>query len=488
MSMFSLNVASRNPQMDMSELQAVILAGPGKSLSPLTQGTPKALLPIAGKPMISYSLQWIESAGIKDVLIVAAQSHGDQLTTYVRSLEGRRPELVLVDDHLGSGAALRKVLDKLRQTNVVVMSVDTIPADSPMVLLDQFRTHNAAMLALYYGAAPDAAADQVIGLAPLNPVRDRTSVAPATGVARLVAASLRAKVTEASGPGMPLRLDMLREFPTVRMVRAQDAHLYIFRTETLRSMLGDKAGSIQRETVPALIKSQYVTNAAKSLSPGTVSPDDMDVDHDHDHDREADAANQASMAIAGLTPSNGTLQSRPVILAYLSQAGADASPSTVGASSMDLATTTAAASGAPLHAQLAAIGHPGARANTPAGYAELNRTLAKLAGEHRVAATADLAPRTQVGPESMVGDQTRVGERSSVKKSVVGARCVIGRNVKLVNCVLMDGVAIDDEVKLESCIVCPLAQVGEKCTLKDSIVAAKVVVPRETTAKNELFS
>ncbi|KAJ3370357.1 hypothetical protein GGF31_004187 [Allomyces arbusculus] len=486
MSMFSLNVASRNPQMDMSELQAVILAGPGKSLSPLTQGTPKALLPIAGKPMISYSLQWIESAGIKDVLIVAAQSHGDQLTTYVRSLEGRRPELVLVDDHLGSGAALRKVLDKLRQTNVVVMSVDTIPADSPMVLLDQFRTHNAAMLALYYGAAPDAAADQVIGLAPLNPVRDRTSVAPSTGVARLVAASLRAKVTEASGPGMPLRLDMLREFPTVRMVRAQDAHLYIFRTETLRSMLGDKAGSIQRETVPALIKSQYVTSSAKSPSPGAVSPDDMDVDHDHD--READAANQSSMAIAGLTTSNGTLQSRPVILAYLSQAGADASTSSVGGSSMDLTTTTAAASGAPLHAQLAAIGHPGARANTPAGYAELNRTLAKLAGEHRVAATADLAPRTQVGPESMVGDQTRVGERSSVKKSVVGARCVIGRNVKLVNCVLMDGVAIDDEVKLESCIVCPLAQVGEKCTLKDSIVAAKMVVPRETTAKNELFS
>lgn len=37
-----------------------------------------------------------------------------------------------------------------------------------------------------------------------------------------------------------------------------------------------------------------------------------------------------------------------------------------------------------------------------------------------------------------------MGERSNVKKSVVGRHCVIGRNVKILGCVIMDFVTIGD--------------------------------------------
>lgn len=45
--------------------QAVILCGPGTSLHPFTDALdlPKALLPIANKPMLHYPLEWCEKAG-----------------------------------------------------------------------------------------------------------------------------------------------------------------------------------------------------------------------------------------------------------------------------------------------------------------------------------------------------------------------------------------------------------------------------------------
>jgi translation initiation factor eIF-2B subunit gamma len=47
--------------------QAVILCGPGTSLYPFTgaEDLPKALLPIANKPMLHYPLEWCEDAGFR---------------------------------------------------------------------------------------------------------------------------------------------------------------------------------------------------------------------------------------------------------------------------------------------------------------------------------------------------------------------------------------------------------------------------------------
>jgi translation initiation factor eIF-2B subunit gamma len=50
-----------------------------------------------------------------------------------------------------------------------------------------------------------------------------------------------------------------------------------------------------------------------------------------------------------------------------------------------------------------------------------------------------------VGPDSLVGEGTRVDERCSVKHSVIGAHCQIGKNVKIVNSILMDNVSLGDK-------------------------------------------
>jgi N-acetyl-alpha-D-muramate 1-phosphate uridylyltransferase len=51
-------------------MRAMILAaGRGERLRPLTDQTPKPLLPIAGQPLIAHQLQWLERAGIRDIVI-----------------------------------------------------------------------------------------------------------------------------------------------------------------------------------------------------------------------------------------------------------------------------------------------------------------------------------------------------------------------------------------------------------------------------------
>ena len=55
-----------------------------------------------------------------------------------------------------------------------------------------------------------------------------------------------------------------------------------------------------------------------------------------------------------------------------------------------------------------------------------------------------LLPLLQVGTDTIVGTGTKIGEKTSVKRSVVGDHCNIGKNVKISNCVIMDYVTIED--------------------------------------------
>ena len=46
--------------------------------------------------------------------------------------------------------------------------------------------------------------------------------------------------------------------------------------------------------------------------------------------------------------------------------------------------------------------------------------------------------------DNSIGDFTRVEEKSTIKKSIIGKHCVIGKMVKIVGCVLLDHCVISD--------------------------------------------
>jgi NDP-sugar pyrophosphorylase family protein len=88
-------------------LEAIILAG-GKAerLGEAAEGKPKALVPIAGRPLAAYQLRLLAKAGVDRVIISCSAG---QEEVFERELEGLGIELVTVGEPepLGRGGGLR---------------------------------------------------------------------------------------------------------------------------------------------------------------------------------------------------------------------------------------------------------------------------------------------------------------------------------------------------------------------------------------------
>jgi NDP-sugar pyrophosphorylase family protein len=65
-------------------MKAMILAaGLGTRLRPLTDTTPKALIPIRGKPLLYYLIQRLKKAGVSEI-IINVHHHGAQIIEYFK--------------------------------------------------------------------------------------------------------------------------------------------------------------------------------------------------------------------------------------------------------------------------------------------------------------------------------------------------------------------------------------------------------------------
>src|SRR5690606_25413559 len=59
-------------RIDQFPVKAIILsAGQGRRLLPLTENTPKCLLPVSGKPVIAWQIDTLLASGIQEIVIVA---------------------------------------------------------------------------------------------------------------------------------------------------------------------------------------------------------------------------------------------------------------------------------------------------------------------------------------------------------------------------------------------------------------------------------
>ncbi|MGH7736282.1 MAG: sugar phosphate nucleotidyltransferase [Candidatus Tyrphobacter sp.] len=95
----------------MDDVQAIILVGgEGTRLRPLTYGTPKPMVPIAGVPFLARSLERLFAAGITDV-ILAAGYMPSAITEYFGdgSSLGMRVTYAIEETPLGTAGALKNV-------------------------------------------------------------------------------------------------------------------------------------------------------------------------------------------------------------------------------------------------------------------------------------------------------------------------------------------------------------------------------------------
>jgi len=123
-------------------MQAVILAGgEGSRLRPLTRSRPKALIPVANRPILDYVIEAVTSAGIQDITVVVGYRK-EQVLKYLNSLE-TEVTTVVQKKQLGTADAL------LCATDYVDGSFLVLPGDnyiSPLSV-QKMREEKCAVLA-----------------------------------------------------------------------------------------------------------------------------------------------------------------------------------------------------------------------------------------------------------------------------------------------------------------------------------------------------
>ncbi len=120
-------------------MKAIIpVAGSGSRLRPVTLETPKAMVPVAGKPVLEYLLDQVTGMGIRDVVLVISPS-GDAIRRFVGRRDDLEARYVVQHEPLGIGHAVRLCGDLVDDEPLLVLLGDVIYLSDFAFLTDESR-------------------------------------------------------------------------------------------------------------------------------------------------------------------------------------------------------------------------------------------------------------------------------------------------------------------------------------------------------------
>lgn len=124
-------------------MKAVILAGgSGTRGKPYTDFFPKAMIPINGKPLIHYIIDYIGSFKIIDEILIVSDFNGlgGQIQNYLKNIVFRKKITFIQDSQSGTAGDLVHVSNKLRGTSEFLLwFVDNLCAIDLKKMLQQFK-------------------------------------------------------------------------------------------------------------------------------------------------------------------------------------------------------------------------------------------------------------------------------------------------------------------------------------------------------------
>jgi mannose-1-phosphate guanylyltransferase len=200
-------------------VQALVLAGgEGTRLRPLTLTTPKPVMPLAGRPFLSFMLDWVHSHGADEVILSCGFMSDEVKSVLGDIYDGMRLRHVTEDEPLGTAGPVRLAHDEgLLEERVLVLNGDVLTDIDLSAELDQHeRTGARATLALY-------------------PVGDTSSYG-------VVPTGDDGQVTEFIEKGGG-------EAPTNRI----NAGAYVIERDVIESIPSGRAVSFERELFPSLV-------------------------------------------------------------------------------------------------------------------------------------------------------------------------------------------------------------------------------------------
>jgi mannose-1-phosphate guanylyltransferase len=200
-------------------MQALVLAGgEGTRLRPLTYTTPKPVMPLAGRPFLSFMLDWARSHGVDEVILSCGFMSNDVRRVLGDIYDGMRLRYVVEEVPLGTAGPVRLAYESgLLEERLLVLNGDVLTdIDLTGELEAHTRTGARVTLALY-------------------PVEDTSSygVVPTDDEGRV-----EAFLEKSAGPA-----------PTNRI----NAGAYVVEREVVEGMASGRAVSFEREVFPALV-------------------------------------------------------------------------------------------------------------------------------------------------------------------------------------------------------------------------------------------
>ena len=141
----------------------MLAGGEGTRLRPLTHTTPKPVMPLAGRPFLSFMLGWASSHGVDEV-ILSCGFMSDAVKRVLGDIyEGMRLRYVIEEEPLGTAGPVRLAYDEgVLEERLFVLNGDVLTdIDLTAELEQHVRTGARATLALYpvddtssYGVVP----------------------------------------------------------------------------------------------------------------------------------------------------------------------------------------------------------------------------------------------------------------------------------------------------------------------------------------------
>ena len=113
--------------MSLNVKSAIILAaGFGKRMRHLTHKVPKPLINFKGKPLIRYSIDFLESLNVQEI-VINVHYKSDQIKEFVRSLNNSK---IKISDEsseiLDTGGGVKKAMGLINGTESIVINSDVL--------------------------------------------------------------------------------------------------------------------------------------------------------------------------------------------------------------------------------------------------------------------------------------------------------------------------------------------------------------------------
>ncbi|KAF7188309.1 putative translation initiation factor eIF-2B subunit gamma [Pseudocercospora fuligena] len=466
-------------------LQAIILCGPGESLSTFTsipKDFPKALIPIANRPMVWYPLDWCYRMGINDITLVtppeSQQALESALATHpaLTSLPSPKPELIAPADltpTTGTGLLLRlPEVQKAITSDFVVLPCDLISELDGTRLIQQWMTLNPLSisargtkrkggLAVFYpthgleGISHKKDETDFIATVPLDvPAVPAPQGSLRPDIEQLAIAmptdTLNDKVEDGKGT-FQLRSQLSGKYGRVNMkTKHRDAHIYIFpKWVKDYAARNERFDSISEDVLGWWAKAQWQNGLSEKISLDEALGQTADSSEDMESSQLEEPITEA--ATLSTTKSSSRLGKTK---GFASRVAGSAPAPAIEA--LDVPSVLAYVQPTPTSTSPQPLIR---RVDNSHALLNISLYLAKqqahqLGHEYKVHPTAILAQQARVSQEdSLVAENVKIGFRSNIKESVIGANCDIGAGARLTRCLLMDGVTVGDGVQMVGCII-----------------------------------